>query len=176
MVFPLRNSPDPFDPTADDLRSSRVPCGGHPHVAAAPPPGAAAGNDDLRRLESSVQWLMRQGAMARPETGLSTGQETRRLPRAKLLPAVTGIPPARTAGTSTFRLAPPLPRDRLQLPRRQHRHSLGGALCLLIASLVAGSIAYHISAGRTFSAWGPAQASGFDPSAGSLKSLSQNDK
>ena len=182
MVFPLPNSPDPFDPTTDNLGSSRVPYRRRPHVAAAPPPDAAAGNDDLRRLESSVQWLIRQGTISRLETERRSREENRRLPRATLLPPVPGIPPVDTEGsgrqvdTSTFRLAPPLPFERLQLPRRQRRRSLRGVLCLLIASVIAGSIAYYISAGGAFSAWQPAQASVFDRNAGGLSSPSQNHK
>jgi hypothetical protein len=180
MVSPLRNSPDPCDPTADQL--PRVPHRRHPDAAAAPPPDQAADNDDLRRLESSVQWLMRQGLNARLETQRHTHEENRRLPRATLLPPVPGIPPVRTedsgrkADTSIFRLAPPLPRERLQLPRRQHRDGLRGALCLLIASVIAGSIAYRVSAGGAFSASEPAQASALDRNDAGLSSRSQNDK
>jgi hypothetical protein len=180
MVSPLPSSPDPFDPTTDDLRSSRVPYRRRPPVAAAPPPDATAGNDDLQRLESSVQWLMRQGAISRLETERRTREENRRLPRVTLLPPVPGIPPVDTEGsgrqadTSTFRLTPPLPFERLQSPRRRRRHSVRGALCLLIASMIAGSIAYHTSARGAFSAWQPARASVFDRNAGGLSSPSQN--
>ena len=170
MVSPLRNSPDP-DPTADHLGSFRAPQRQRPHLAAEPaarPPADEAAAADLRRLESSVQWLVRQGKMARGETEPDMRAEPRRLPRAAPLPPVPGIPPVQTEGSgrkadlSSFRLAPPLARERLQVPRRQHRHRLRGALCLLVAGVIAGSIAYHISAGGAFSAWEPAQASAFD--------------
>ena len=169
MVSPLRNSPDP-DPTADHLASFRMAPGRRPHAAAtpaaAPPPDEAAA--DLRRLQSSVQWLVRQGKMARLETEPGRREEIRKLPRAMPLPPVPGLPPVPTEGSghktdlSAFRLAPPLPRERLQLPRRQRRHGVRGALCLLAAGVIAGSIAYHISAGGAFSAWDPAHASAFN--------------
>jgi hypothetical protein len=55
---------------------------------------------------------------------------------------------------------PPLASERLQLPplSRQHRTHLPGALFGLIASVIAGSIAYHITAGEVFPAPDPAQA------------------
>ncbi len=167
MVSPLRNSPDP-DPTADHLGSFRMAPGRRPHAAATPPAHETAAAD-LARLESSVQWLVRQGRMARRESVPDPREEIRKLPRAMLLPPVPGIPPVhaegsgRTADLSTFRLAPPLARERLQLPRRQHRHGVRGALCLLAAGVIAGSIAYHISAGGAFSAWEPAHASALRP-------------
>ena len=163
MVSPLRNSPDP-DPTADHLGSFRMASGRRPHAAATAPAQEAAAAD-LQRLESSVQWLARQGRMARRESEPDTRGEIRKLPRAMPLPPVPGIPPVhaegsgRTADLSTFRLGPPLARERLQLPRRQHRNGVRGALCLLAAGVIAGSIAYHISAEGTFSAWEPAHAS-----------------
>jgi hypothetical protein len=182
MVSPLRNSPDP-DPTADHLGSFRLPHRRRPHLAAtpsaAPPPDEAAAAD-LARLESSVQWLVRQGKMARLETEPGRREEIRKLPRAMPLPPVVGIPSVPTEGSgrkadlSAFRLAPPLPRERLQLPRRQHRHGVRGALCLLAAGVIAGSIAYHISAGGAFSAWDPAHASAFND--GGPGARAQNDR
>jgi hypothetical protein len=175
----MQESPDP-DLTAAHIGSFRPPHRGRPAVAAAPP--ADDGAADLRRLESSVAWLMRQGKVARLETGPAVRGEIRKLPRAMLLPPVPGIAPphaegsGRKADLSTFRLAPPLPRERLQLPRRQPRHGLGGALCLLAAGVIAGSIAYHISAGGAFSAWEPAHASAIDRSDGGPGAWSQDDR
>jgi hypothetical protein len=165
MGSPLQNSPDP-DPATDHLGSFRLSHRRPPHAVAVPPADVAAA--DLRRLESSVQWLVRQGKMARFETGRGRREEIRKLPRAMPLPPVPGLPPVQTEGSghktelSAFRLVPPLPRERLQLPRGQHRHAVRGALFLLAAGMIAGSIAYHISAGGAFSAWDPAHASAFD--------------
>ena len=182
MVSPMQVSPDP-DPTADHLGSSRVPHRRRPHVAtatAATPPADEAA-DDLRRLESSVQWLVRQGEMARLETEPGRREEIRKLPRAMPLPPVPGIRPVHAEGSgrkadlSAFRLAPPLPRERLQLPRRHRRRGVRGALCLLAAGVIAGSIAYHISGGA-FSAWDPAHASAFDRHDGGPGARPHNDR
>ena len=181
MVSPLQVSPDPD--AATDLGSSRVPQRRRPHPAAipgAPPPDDAAA--DLQRLESSVQWLVRQGQMARLETGPGRRQEIRRLPRAMPLPPVPGLPPVQTEGPghktelAAFRLAPPPPRERLQPPRRRHRRAVRGALFLLAAGVIAGSIAYHISAGGAFSAWDPAHASAIDRNDSGPGARSQNDR
>src|SRR5580704_9188675 len=102
MVSPLQVSPDP-DPAADHLGSFRSPQRQRPHLAVAPAPtppaDEAAAAADLRRLESSVQWLVRQGKMARRETEPGTREEPRRLPRATPLPPVPGIPPVQTEGS-----------------------------------------------------------------------------
>ena len=68
--FPARDLPDPFDPTTDHLRSSSVPHTRHPRVAATRLDQAAE-DDDLQRLESSVQWLMRQGPIVRVEAAVA---------------------------------------------------------------------------------------------------------
>ncbi len=184
MVSPMQVSPDP-DPTADHLGSFRAPHRRRPHSTATPAPtpasDEAAAADDLRRLESSVQWLVRQGTMARPETGRGTREEIRKLPRAMPLSLVPGIAPVHAEGSgckadlSAFRLAPPLPGERLQLPRRQPRRGVRGALCLLAAGVIAGSIAYHISGGA-FSAWDPAHASAFDRHDGGPGARPHNDR
>jgi hypothetical protein len=180
----MQNSPDP-GPAAAHRGSSRAPHLRRPHLAAAPaatPPADEAAAADLRRLESSVQWLVRQGQMARRETEPGTREEIRKLPRAMSLPPVPGIPPVPTEGSgrkadlSSFRLAPPLARERLQLPRRQPRHGMRGALCLLVAGVIAGSIAYHVSAGGAFSAWEPAHAAAFDRNDGGPGARWQNDR
>jgi hypothetical protein len=169
MVSPLRNSPDPLDSDPDHLRFSRAPDRQRPQEAAGSHPDAA--RDDLQRLESSIQWIKREGMLARLEAGHRAPEEIRKLPRAALLPSVSGIPPVDTDGsrrkreTSTSLLPPALVGDRveLQLPKRRHRHTTRGVLCLLIASLmIAGAIAYHVSGGGAFSAWEPAQASAFE--------------
>jgi hypothetical protein len=168
MVSPLRHSPDPLDPNidpkADHLRPSGAPVSKHRPAATGPRPDAVAGNDDLQRLEASVGWLKREGMRARLAAEHRAPAASRRLPRVSPLPPVSGIPPVDVASsrrqreTSTFLLAPPLKCERLQvqLPRRRHR--IRGALCLLIAGAIAGTIVYRMSAGRPFSAWGPAHA------------------
>ena len=164
MVSPLRHSPDPLDPKADHLRPSRAPDRRHRQAAGRPRPDAVDRNDDLARLEASVDWLKREGMIARLAAEHRAPAEPRRLPRVSPLPPVSGIPPVDVAGsprqrqTSTFLLAPPLACERLQLQLPRRRHRMRGALCLLIAGAIAGTIAYHMAAGRPFSAWGPAQA------------------
>lgn len=161
MVSPLRTSPDPSDQGAfHRLPPFPMPDCGHRHVGAGSRPDEAAGDDDLRRLEASLAWLKRESMVVGPQAGY------RRLPRAALLPPVSEISPLNTAGsggrgepTSIFVLAPPLRRDRLQLSRRQARHRLRGAMYLLIAGVIAGSIVYHVSPTGVLSAWAPAQAS-----------------
>jgi hypothetical protein len=105
--------------------------------------------------------------VARIESGPSARETIRRLPRASQLPPGSGIPPAARAegsphklATSTFQVRPPFAFERLQpLPRsRERRTRLPGALFVLIAGAVAGSIAYHVAAGGVFPAPEPAQA------------------
>jgi hypothetical protein len=181
MVSPLRNSPllsnpllskpDPWNsdiskPDADHPRASRAPDSGLriSAVGLRPP---QAGNDDLQRLESSVEWLKRQAMMVRPDTGHRLGQENLRLPRAVQLSPISGLPAVGEDSDhkrEVFGVAPPLPSERLQLPpHRRHRRNLRGALCLLVATVIAGSIAYHVSAGGLLSAWEPAQAASLRP-------------
>jgi hypothetical protein len=154
----LRSSPDPL-----------IPINAQSHDATGPEPrlDEAAGDDDLHRLEVSVQRLKRQVMIARLETGHRDREENRRLPRVGLLPRLSGIPPVDTEGsvckreTMTSLSAPPLACERLQLqpPRRPPRHYLRAALCLLTASVIVGSFAYHVSSRGLFSAWEAAQAS-----------------
>jgi hypothetical protein len=166
MVSPLRNTPllsnpNLSNPDADHPRVSRAPDRGL-RIAAVGLRPPEAGNDDLQRLESSVEWLKRQAMMVRPETGHRTGQQNLRLPRAVQLSPISGLPAVGENSDHTrevFGVAPPLAYERLQLPpRRWHRHNLRGALCLLVACVIAGSVAYRVSAGGLLSAWEPAQA------------------
>ena len=114
--FPLRNPLDPSLFSDDPVRSLRAP---HDARAMEPRPDAAAEDDDLQRLESSVQWLKREHDVIGIELELLARKRRRELPPARQLAPVAGIPPVRpegygrTADTSTFRLAPPLPRERL---------------------------------------------------------------
>jgi hypothetical protein len=123
-------------------------------------------NNDLQRLEHSVQWLKHEVTVVEIESALRAEKQRRRLPRASQLPTVSGIPSVKNGGsyhkreTLPFHLLPPLPSERLQFTPggRRHHYQLPGALCVLIASLIAGLIAYHISAGGIFPAPEPAQA------------------
>jgi hypothetical protein len=163
MASPFRHSPDSLDSAADHLRLSRTPDRERPQQAAETRSDAAACADDLQRLESSIQWIKRAGMLARLEAGHRAPDGIRKLPRAALLPPVSGVPPVdiegslRMRGTSTF-LLPPRELLQPQLPRRRRRHSLRGALFLLIAGLIAGSMVYHFSAETLLSALEPAQA------------------
>ena len=169
MVSPLLASPepwnDPLNPAADRLPPSQTP-NLRQWLAAVESRLGETGSDDLQRLESSVEWLKREGMIARLETGRRTRDGNRRLPPAIQLPPIAGLPPA-TAESSPrkpeiFALAPPRACDRLQPPRRRHRRDLRGALCLLIAGMIVGSIAYHVSAGGLLASE-PAQAASLQP-------------
>jgi hypothetical protein len=125
-----------------------------------------AGEDDLARLESSIEWLKREATIARLETKPSAREKNQRLPRAGQLTPVSGMRPANAESSSPtrkaliFELTPPRAHERLQLPppRREHRSNLRAALYILIASGIAGSIAYHFSAGGLIPASEVAQA------------------
>jgi hypothetical protein len=162
--FPLRNPLDPSLFSDDSIRSARV---SDVRVRVVEPrPDAAPEGDDLRRLESSVQWLKREHDVISIELELLARKRRRALPPARQLAPVAGIPPVRAASvarmraTSTFRVAPPQVFERLQRPvSRQLRHrNLEGAVCVLIVSLILGSIAYHVSVGGLLSASVPVQA------------------
>jgi hypothetical protein len=102
MGSPLLNSPDRLDSNSDHFRPSPTLDRERPLEAAETPPDAAAGADDLQRLESSIQWIKREGMLARLEAGHRAPEEIRKLPRAAVLPPVSGIPMAR-AGTGRRR-------------------------------------------------------------------------
>jgi len=147
--------------------ASRAPDREHGQATAEHRPEGAAGDDDLQRLESSVAWLKRECMIARGETGPSARETIRRLPRASQLLPASGIAQVVDAegsrhrrGTSIFQVRPPLAFERLQpLPSsRERRTRLPGALFVLIAGAIAGSVAYHVAAGGVFPAPEPAQA------------------
>jgi hypothetical protein len=167
MLSPLGKTLDALDLDADHIRASQAADREQEQATAEHRPDGAAGDDVLQRLESSVQWLKRECMIARIEAGPSAQEANRRLPRASQLPPASGIPPfahAEGSGhkrdTSTFQVRPPCASERLQLPPppRQPRTHLSGALFVLIASVIAGSITYHIAAGGVFPAPEPAQA------------------
>ena len=161
--FPLRNPLDPSLSSDDPVRSMRAPRDAR---AVEPRPDAAAEDDDLQRLESSVQWLKREHDVIGIELELLARKRRRELPPARQLAPVAGLPPVRPASvagvraTSTFRVAPPRAFERLQHPvsRQRRPRSLEGAMCVLIISLILGSIAYQISVGGLLSASVPVQA------------------
>jgi hypothetical protein len=167
MVSPLRASldslNDPSNSAAGRLPPSRA-SDRRRWLAAGQPRPSETGNDDLQRLESSVAWLKREGMIARLATEPHARETNRRLPPAVQLPPIPGIPPVGAEGSGhtreVFGVAPPLACERLQLPlpKRQRRRNLRGAVCLLIATVIVGSIAYHVSTGGLLSASEPAQA------------------
>lgn len=130
--------PDPADEPAVE-----------PAVAAAQPaekPAAASPVDpDLARLESSLQWLQREGAVGR-------------LPRAVPLPPVSGLRPVSPDGPrprgeqfiNGIRVPPSLAPERVRPPppMRARRDNLRGPLRVLMASAIAAPVAYYFSVGN----------------------------
>jgi hypothetical protein len=121
-----------------------------PVAAAAQPaekPAAEAGavDPDLARLESSLQWLQREGSVGR-------------LPRAAPLPPVSGLRPVGPDGPrprseqfiNGVRVPPSLAPERLRPPppMRARRDNLRGPLRVLAASVIAAPIAYYFSVGN----------------------------
>jgi hypothetical protein len=155
-----------LNPAADRLQPSQTP-DLRQWLTAVESRLGETGSDDLQRLESTVAWLKRESMIVRAETGCRTREVNPRLPRAFQLPPIAGLPPASAEGSARkpepFVVAPPLACDRLQPPRRRRRRNLRGALCLLIAGVIVGSIAYRVSAGGLLSAWEPAQAASLRP-------------
>jgi hypothetical protein len=108
-------------------------------------PAAAPGADvDLARLEASLQWLQREGTVAR-------------LPRAVPLAPVSGLrpvsPEAPRARSEQFingvRVPPSLAPERMRPPpMRERRDHLRGALRVLLAGAVAAPVAYYFSVGN----------------------------
>jgi hypothetical protein len=120
--------------------------------AATPAPSAekpaadpVAADPDLARLESSLQWLQREGAVGR-------------LPRAAPLPPVSGLRPVSPDGPrprgeqfiNGVRVPPSLAPERVRPPppMRARRDNLRGPLRVLMASAIAAPIAYYFSVGN----------------------------
>jgi hypothetical protein len=116
-------------------------------AAAAAQPAAAASpvDPDLARLESSLQWLQREGSVGR-------------LPRAAPLPPVSGLRPVGPDGPrprgeqfiNGVRVPPSLAPERLRPPppMRARGDNLRGPLRILVASAIAAPIAYYLSVGN----------------------------
>jgi hypothetical protein len=166
MVSPL---PDLFDALerSDQVGASPAPIP-TPERAGVKHPGETPGDDDLERLQRSLAWLERERTIVEREAGIRPQHHRRRLPRARGLDPVSGIPPVSTESAgrkrrpSTFRLAPPRASERIQarIAGRERAHSIPEALCILVAIVIVGSIAYHVSVGK-FSAAEPARAASF---------------
>jgi hypothetical protein len=164
MLSPLQNTADPAESRTDLGWSSRAPGHGNEPVAGS---NETSVDDDLARLEASLQWIRHVGTIAAREAGHGQNR-TGRLPRATQLAPVSGISGLHIQGPGNghrrvpfaFELAPPLACERIQSPawRIQRADSLRGALVILIAGAVVGSIAYYISATGFPSAAQPAQA------------------
>jgi hypothetical protein len=115
-----------------------------------------AGRDvDLARLESSLQWLQREGAVGR-------------LPRAIQLPPVSGLRPVSPESArprseqfiNGIRVPPSLAPERLRPPPvRERRDNLRGPLRVLLAGMIAAPIAYYFSIGNLPLLSGPAHES-----------------
>jgi hypothetical protein len=168
MLSPLRNPADRAESKADPGRPSRALGLSNEPVMAGSRANEASIDDDLARLEASLQWIRHAGTIAARAAGHGQNRSGR-LPRATQLAPVSGISGLniQAAGNghrrvpSAFELAPPLACERIQSPawRTQRAHSLRGALFVLIASAVVGSIVYHVSATGFPSAAEPAYAS-----------------
>jgi hypothetical protein len=112
-------------------------------LAERPVPEKAAADVDLARLESSLQWLQREGGVGH-------------LPRAVPLPPVSGLRPVEGARARSeqfingVRVPPSLAPERLRPPppMRQRGDNLRGPLRVLVASVIAAPIAYYFSVGN----------------------------
>src|SRR5580704_19402292 len=87
MVSPLLSLLDALE-CGDQVEASPAPSPGAKH-----PPGETAGDDDLERLQRSLAWLKRERTIAEREAGIRPQRHGRRLPRARGLDPVSGIPP-----------------------------------------------------------------------------------
>jgi hypothetical protein len=139
----------PADPNGRDQAPARSPTASSDRQvaqkAAAQAGAETAGDVDLARLESSLQWLQREGTVGR-------------LPRAVQLPPVSGLRPVSPEGPRArseqfingVRVPPSLAPERLRPPppMRARRDNLRGPLRVLMAGMVAAPIAYYFSVGN----------------------------
>ncbi|HEY4404531.1 MAG TPA: hypothetical protein VGN55_07735 [Xanthobacteraceae bacterium] len=112
-------------------------------VAAPPVSEQGEADVDLARLQSSLQWLQREGSGAG------------HLPRAVQLPPVSGLRPVDPARARSeqfingVRVPPSLAPERLRPPppMRQRHDNLRGPIRVLLATVIAAPIAYYFSVG-----------------------------
>ena len=110
---------------------------------AAPPVRDQTEAVDLARLQSSLQWLQREGGAGH-------------LPRAVQLPPVSGLRPVDAARVRSeqfihgVRVPPSLAPERLRPPppMRQRNDNLRGPIRVLLATVIAAPIAYYFSVGN----------------------------
>jgi hypothetical protein len=140
------------------------------HAAAEPRRDEASQAEHLQRLEASVSWLQRESMIAALDAEVVATKRAARLPRARQLPSIPGLPPVGTEHNSSERVvldfepAPPIASDRFLMPPpgRERSFELRAALFILLGSIVAGSIAYHLSTGGSILAAAQAQVAAFD--------------
>jgi hypothetical protein len=153
-VAALSSSPEPDaaqGSAQDSNQESQHPIQGSATDPAEEPAGAEAAeladaaesrDPNMDRLESSLRWLQREGAV-------------KRMPRAVQLPPVAGLRSFGDGRTrddqfiNGIRVPPSLAPERLRPPpeMRDRRDHLRAPLRVLVASLIAAPIAYYFSAG-----------------------------
>jgi hypothetical protein len=144
-VRPEAADEHPVDLNAGDQAQSRPrPDTSDAQAAEKPDADETASHADLARLESSLQWLQREGAVGR-------------LPRAVQLPPVSGLRPVSPEDSrprseqfiNGVRVPPSLAPERLRPPpMRERRDNLRGPLSILLASAIAAPIAYYFAVGN----------------------------
>jgi hypothetical protein len=148
----------PAAPDSGDQAQSRPERDASDGPIAAEPaaPAATVSDVDLARLESSLQWLQREGGVGR-------------LPRAFPLPPVSGLRPVDPEGTRArseqfingVRVPPSLAPERMRPPPlRERRDHLRGAVRILLVGVIAAPIAYYFSMGNLAPTPEPALESG----------------
>ena len=148
-----------FNPAFPDAHQAISPTSSDAAAPAAP----RAETSELARLEQCLARVRHECAIVQLEAAPQARPKYRgpRLPAAAQLASVPGLPPVReepsrplipaSPGSGReplpFHPAPPLATERLQpaRPVRQPKGRLRGALYLLIASLIAGSIGYQLA-------------------------------
>jgi hypothetical protein len=163
MESPLRRAPDPLDPDAVFSPSPG------PFLPVPVREQASKSTDDLARLTRSVELVQRECAVVVLAAGGRLQKPAQKLPRAAQLAPVPGLSDADATPTTVaaaqtpevipFHRAPPLAMQRPcpPPPQRRRTYRVRGALYLLVAGLIAASLAYHVAAGG-LSAWMPAYA------------------
>jgi hypothetical protein len=150
-----RSQSPPKPQSQPKLQSEPRPAPSNRPVAAETAAEEAGRDVDLARLESSLQWLQREGAVGR-------------LPRAIQLPPVSGLRPVSPESArprseqfiNGIRVPPSLAPERLRPPpTRERRDNLRGPLRIVLAGMIAAPIAYYFSIGNLPLLSGPAHES-----------------